>query len=995
VVGRLVSPRFVGRSAELTALRGALHRAADGLGSVAVVSGDAGIGKSRLVAELAAAARGDGATVLVGECLPLGDGELPYGPVVTVLRSLARERGTDALTGLAGAGHDQLARLLPELGVPAPEGSQTRLFGQLLTVLTSAARGDPPLLLVIEDLHWSDRATRDFLTFLVRSARHEPIALVVTCRTDDPAGHPDAATFAHELERNPQALRLSLAPLARAEVLEQVTAIRDEAPEAVLIDRLVERAEGNAFFTEELLAAGDGRDALPDSLRQALLLRFAGCSDDTCQVLHMTAVAGREIEHELLETIVPLGEPRLTAALREAVDGQILVHPRGSTRYAFRHALLSEAAYSDLLPGERRRMHETIADAVERRPSLGGSPSVAAAMVAHHWHEAGRPSRALTASIEAALAAERVYASGEALVHYDRALALWDAAAPEAAPELDRIGILCAAADAASRVGEGERAVELDREAVSRIGDADATAAAIARAQLGRHLWEAGCGDDGLPELHRAAELMPPVPTAERAQVLASEAQLLLLCHRFAAAETRSREALSLARSLGARDVEAHVLNTVTASLTYAGRGEAAVAAANEALSIARELSLVAEIGRAYVNGSDALEYAGQVQASLAMAREGVDVCRELGVDGFFGDCLRGEIGGRLLRSGCWDAAAEVLDELLGNGPTGIGAGNGYGHLALLYAMRGEHARMLEAADRGEHFVGLSGGSMWLAPLAEARITGELWAGRPAEAATIVDTFLDSVAGGESALSTIRIYELGVRAEAETALGAVGDELACARARVRSGELLRRADSLIAPLQTTPTRVCASRQAAAAERTRLDAGGADAPAAWEQVARLWSECDDAYQVAYARLRRAEATLTAGGQRRWAQRDARDAYATALRLGARPLADAIEALARRARLDLGTGPRDGTGGIDAESRHQALQRLELTPRELEVLALVGEGMTNPQIAAELFISDKTASVHVSRILAKLSVPNRAAAAAAAQRLGVRRDGAAAQ
>jgi DNA-binding CsgD family transcriptional regulator/tetratricopeptide (TPR) repeat protein len=979
VVGRLVSPRFVGRRAELGALRVALARAVDGAGSVAVVEGEAGVGKSRLVAELATEARRDGATVLVGECLALGEGELPYGPIITVLRSLARERGTDALAALAAAGHDQLARLLPELEPAARDGSQARLFGQLLTVLTSVARADPPVLLVIEDLHWSDRATRDFLAFLVRAARHEPIALVLTYRTDDVGGNAAALAFVHELKRGGHAARLTLNRFGHEEVREQVASIRNETPDPALIDRLLDRAEGNAFFTEELVAADDGRDALPESLRQALLLRFAGCSDDVSRVIHTIAVAGREIEHELLETIVPLGDQRLTAALRNAVDGQILVHPRGSTRYAFRHALLSEAAYSDLLPGERRSMHATIAEAIQRQPSLGGTPAAAAAMVAHHWYEAGAPSRALIASIDAALAAERVYASGEALTHYRRALALWDAAAPGSAPALDRIAVLRGAAGAASRLGEGERAVELDREALARIGDGDPVAAALTHARLGRHLWEAGRGEDALPELRRAVELMPERPTSERAQVLATEAQILMLCHRFTAAETRCHEALSLAQALGARDVEAHALNTVAASFTYAGRPELGAGAANEALTIARGLSLVEQIGRAYVNGSDALDYAGQVQTSIALAHEGIETCRELGVDGFVGDCLRGEIAGRLLRCGRWDAAAETLEELFGNTPTGIGAGNGFGHLALLCAMRGEHERMLEAADCGERFVGLSGGSMWLAPLAEARITGELWAGRPDDAARIADTFLSTVAGAESILSTIRIYELGVRAAADGALRAVGDERATDDARARATKLLSRADDLIAPLFATPIRVRASRQAAAAERVRIDGGDPGAPAAWERAALLWSQCDDTYQAAYARFRRAEASLMAGGDRHTAANDAREAHLTAAELRARPLTDAIDALARRARLDLGVSLRSGPDGADGNALRVTLERLALTPRELEVLALVGEGMSNPQIAAELFISNKTASVHVSRILAKLSVPSRAAAA----------------
>jgi DNA-binding CsgD family transcriptional regulator len=236
----------------------------------------------------------------------------------------------------------------------------------------------------------------------------------------------------------------------------------------------------------------------------------------------------------------------------------------------------------------------------------------------------------------------------------------------------------------------------------------------------------------------------------------------------------------------------------------------------------------------------------------------------------------------------------------------------------------------------------------------------------------------------------MRIYELGLRAAADEALRAVGDQRATALAHVRADELLARADEMIERLFAVPLRVSASRQAASAERTRID-GGDCGDDAWEQAALLWSECGDPYQVAYARLRRVEASLLQRGDRRAAEADAREAYATARRLGARPLADAIEALSQRARLDLGTVLGEaGATPVDDPLR-ATLDRLELTPREVEVLALVGEGMSNPQIAAELFISNKTASVHVSRILAKLSVPNRAAAAAAAQRLGVKRVG----
>jgi predicted ATPase len=413
VVGRVASPRFVGRRAELDALRTVVNRAADGVGSVVLVGGEPGIGKSRLVAKLCAQARRDGVAVLIGECLPLGDGELPYAPIVSVLRSLARDLGIEELTVVAGSGHDELTRLAPDLRPPdqlgdpdAPSitaggGSQARLFEQLLAVFVAVARRKP-LLLVVEDVHWSDQATRDFLSFLVRAVRAEPIAIVITYRSDDVARTDGSLAFVHELERSGQALRMALTALDRQEIRDLVAAIREQDPDPLLIDRLHARAEGNPFFTEELLASADAPDApLPESLAQALLLRLAGCPADVAAVVRTVAVAGREIEHAMLESAVALPHDRLVAALRDAVARNVLVHAPGATKYGFRHALLGEAAYSELLPIERESLHRTLAGVLARRPELGQSPVGTAARLAHHWYAAGEKRLALPASIDA------------------------------------------------------------------------------------------------------------------------------------------------------------------------------------------------------------------------------------------------------------------------------------------------------------------------------------------------------------------------------------------------------------------------------------------------------------------------------------------------------------------------------------------------------------------------------------------------------------------
>jgi len=988
-----MSPRLIGRRPELEALRSAITRAAAQLGSVVLIGGDAGIGKSRLVSKVTAEARDAGAAVLVGECLKLGQGELPYAPIVGALRSIVRERGIDELVGLARAGLEELEPLLPELralelGESARDGSQARLYAQLLTVFTSLARSSS-LVLVIEDLHWADSATRDFLFFLVRAIRDEPIALVLTYRTDDVARAHATAVLVHELERDERAVRLPLKPLSREEVREQVAAIRGEDPAPGLVDRLLARAEGNPFFTEELLAVADAGDSvLPQSLQQALLLRQAECPPDVAAIIRMVTVAGRELEHELLKVVVALPDDRLRAALEDAVTRHVLVHPPGSTKYRFRHAVMCEAAYADLLPSERQRRHRTLAEAIECRPDLACTPAAAAAMLSHHWYESGEWRRALPAAVDAGLNAESGYGFLEALRHYERALEIWDEVPPaDRDVALDRIEVLRHASDAAGRGGETPRAIELARQVLERVDPGDATAAALAHERLARHLWTANEGLEALAEARRAVELMPFDPTAERATVVAAEAQMLMLAHRAAESRPRCEEALAIARSVGASHVEANVLNTMSANFSIAGEPERGVDAAARAREISRRLGLVEELARGYLNGSDALDHAERLDDSLALATAGLEACRNFGVDRLYGNTMRGDIAARLLRVGEWDRAEQMLDEIFQGSPSGVSTGLAYGQRAMLHVLRGDDELTWEAITRGELHVDRSSGSMWRAPVAEARATAELWEGRPEDAQRTISACLDAVADSESLLATARIYELGVRAAAEQALYRIGEPGSSDRARARIAALCARADGLLARMKgPPPLAVRASRQAAAAEASRVLESDPDA---WQAAAQLWDQHRNPYQAAYARCRHAEALLAGGGNRRMALASARDAHTIAGELGARPLIDAIAALARRGRLDLGL-PR---GDAPPESRREALERLELTERELEVLALVGEGMTNREIGAQLFISDKTASVHVSRILGKLSVSNRAAAAAAAQRFGVERTGAA--
>ncbi len=984
----------MGRNVELAALEAALARSREGFGSVMLVAGEAGIGKSRLISEVAGHAERHGMTVAVGECLRLGEGELPYAPVLGALRSLARQVDDAELQAVLASGREELAEFIPDgsrtsdrvVGPTVGARSQLRLFEHLTALLTSAARVRP-LVIVVEDFHWADRSTRDFLSFLVRAARREPIALLISYRSDELQRHHPFRPFVLELERSDRASRVELGPFTYAELREQVTAILEQPPPPSLVDRLLERSEGNPLFAEELLASSPAaNEPLASSLRDILLARVEAQSSAVRDVLRIAAVAGRTVDHALLAAVADLSEDDLNVALRDAVEAYLLVSESSIAGYSFRHALVREAIYSDLLAGERRSLHLRLARAIGEQSGFVAADSAVAAELAHHWYAAGELAAALPASVAAGVAAEELYASSEAWLHYERALEMWDAVDP-APSELpfERLEVLRRAADAALRIGEEDRAIALAQEVLARTDErAEPVQAALAHERLGRYLWMAGHDQDALPAYRRAVELLPEAPPSqERALVLAAEGQVLMLCNRPEESSARCAEALGIARTVGAEAVEAHVLNTMCGNLSTVGDFDRAVTVAREALVIARRLGLVEEMQRSYTNGSDALDEGGHIEESISMAREGISSAREVGAERQWGDYLRGEVAGRLMHIGRWTEAEELLDEVVERSPTGVTAGIVYRYLGLLWAEQGKFDAAARALDQAESQMRRSVGSMALAPPAAARITLELWAGRPKAAAQLASDCLDRVKDRESVFFTAPVYDLGARACADLAARAPGNEQERKQQAARAEQLRGRLDRVIGELTgVVAPLVRASRAGLAAEQSRI--GHAGDASLWAEAARQWQAYGNRYHAAYAQWRGAEALLGASSDRAGAVELVQAAHAAASELGARPLREELEALARRARIDLGAHEQLDT------ARDAQLQRLELTPREIEVLALLGDGLTNREIGGELFITDKTASVHVSRILSKLAVPNRAAAAAAAQRLGVTRD-----
>ena len=954
------SEPLVGRSAELTQMLTAVGIGRPATQGSVLLSGDAGIGKTRILRELAVRALADGQRVLIGHCLDLGESAFPFQPFVEILARLPEEERFEV-----GHRFHALAPLLPGGSRSEPGSGSGDLFAGIVAALEWLA-SDRPVLVLLEDVHWADASTRHLIRYLLNQQFTASVHVVVSYRSDDLHRRHPLRTAVAEWARLPGVQRLDLGPLGDEDVRDLVRSRGANDLDAGGVAAIVRRAEGNAFIVEELIDAGaDDDNPLPETLADLLLVRLDRLDDVARQVVRAASCAGTRVTDELLAEVVGVSPSELDAALRSALDHKILTRVSDDA-YAFRHALLAEVVYDDLLPGERRRLHIAYLAALTREGA-----DARASEIANHAFEAGDLPVAFAAKIEAGDQAVRVHGYDEAADYYERALEIVSAA-PEGT---DVIGLVIRASEALTAAGHMQRATALVKDNLRHLpADAGSDDRGRLLVELGSAAFAAGQVTEAEAASREALELTAEEPTALRAMAEALYANIASDARRDDEAFAWAAQARSLGERLGLPHVVADVTAVQTRLRSRSGDDpeEAKHRFAELIESTRAEGNVVGEL-RAHILLAFFLYDLGELDPAevefLEAMRRAADAGRSWAPYGFDGRVFASVTA--YLR-GRWDLVIE-LGKVGKLSPPPLAAATLESVGAMVAAGRGdesalttiERIRPLWGQDivlaiyAGTAAIDLAPDAAaaiawhddlvecltedWNSPLAPARVRmGGLILGRLASAAPI------ATAAERQRLAEVsaRVFEdIERTVDGRTGFGPEGQAW-LARAR------------------------------AEAMRFRWLAGDgdvdlADLVDAWRTTVGLFTTLEHVFEVARSTVRLA-AVVQASGDSAEAQRLLTTAVESASELGAKPLIAEIDAI--------------GVTGVTR--RDHAYD--ELTPREVEVLGQLAAGRTNGEIAKLLFISPKTVSVHVSNILAKLGASTRGEAAAIARRQGLLED-----
>jgi len=957
---------IVGRERELEEL---LSAATSPEGTrMVLLSGDAGVGKTRLLTEALERLGDQGWRALVGHCLDFGETSMPYLPFAEMLAQLP-----DAVPGQPDeqlAAHPALSRLRRQVPAEEPaEGLDRADVFEAVYALVETLAAHAPIVLVVEDAHWADASTRDLVSFLLARRLLGRCLVVVTFRSDEMHRRHPLRPRVAEWVRLPGVERLQLDPLPPGAVRGMVEQIIG-APGAGLpadydedIERIVQRSQGNAFYVEELVGAFLGGGwSLPEDLADLLLVRLDRLDDETRDLVRVASAAGQRVSHDLLAKVAAVDEAALDRSLRAAIDANVLVRT-GDAAYAFRHALLGEAVYDDLLPGERMRLHTAYAEAVRELHGKDGAAGLARHALASH----DLPT-ALRASIEAGEQANSAGGPDEAARHFTTALEIHEQVADQLQDPPDEAELVGQTAEALCSAGRPETALALVDSHLRRLPP-EAPALSRARLLLARVEALRSTETDVQASLisGEALELVGPEETQLRARILAMHAQALVWEDRFDAARTCADEALELADRLELPRLAADVGVTLTWLSQHLDFGEGTRAELKLIIEEARARHDTFSEMRGYLRrGGLEYDYGALREAREAYrnaARRAVELGRPWSIHGISGRMNTAVMSYML---GDWDDALAIADHSAEDPPPTP--------RAMLDA-----AVLLVAAGRGD-----------VSALSRLPSVRERWhregmiavvgGGAAMELLSIRDGAAAAVATYDDVcrvLAPLWTENFGARLRLATlAVSALADEAprapTAARAEVRNTarRLLDDADRVLAARDQRPFELegRAWHARLRAEELRLEwllGGRVDLPelvARWRRAVEQFAALGHLLEEARARTRLA-AVLRASGEVDESAQHAKLARELATPLGAAPLLEELGA-SRSSQV---------TGG--------------LTPREREILRLVAAGRSNGEIATQLFISAKTVSVHVSNVMAKLGAASRTEAAVLARRAGL--------
>jgi DNA-binding NarL/FixJ family response regulator/tetratricopeptide (TPR) repeat protein len=984
--------------------------------------------------------------VLRSDALPAWRGR-PFAPLRVAIERDLRSRPAADIERLLEAGSDILPAILPTVAAragvairPAPEEHRAERTLEAIRALLTRMADDRPLVLVIEDLHVTDAATRSAVAFLARTLGDRPVLIVGSLRPDETSATQSVRSMIEAIEDGASALvRLPLAPLDRSGLAALIEAREGERPSAPLLLLVTERSAGNPLVAEEVLAARRelATASLAVPLDQLVRARAARRSPGCRHLLRALALADGPLAEQdisgLLHGLPNRDRPPqpLTAGghrhgpgdaeVRELIDESVeagfvdtvdLVSCAGETGYRVRHDLLADALAADSLPVERRRLHSAVARLPATMPADAERHLLAA-----HEHQAAR-----TAALEAATLAESLGAGADALAHLELAMML-ELDDPEAGRDL-----LLRAAEAAAAARDLLRAAAFVEASLARLPPiteratvADRAIAAAHWERLANLRWEAGDRDAALAGYERARSLLAAGDPLGRARVLARIAQVHMLAGSFKLAERLGQEAMDLAGKEGAtaRAVSAHALCTLGVIDAWSGRTDRAIERLRAALEVAVELDRVDDSFRARANLATALGMEGRRAEAVEVAQAGIEAAERQGLEDLYGNLLRGQASDFLFFSGRWAEARQIGARAL----SWLPSGPPYINAAAPYLVVDAEMTYGAAAPRilGRLLLELETASDAQSAIYayHAAASMSLWRGDTDDARRQVEVAWSRIRTTEDWVLQARTASIALAVAADISVAARErrDMGALAGAREWGDSLLAEVELLVAGAGVDPT-TYARREAAAdlatarAHRARM-VGRHDA-AAWAAVAATWDELGRSYDAALARLRQGGALLHAGStavRRRQGRDRAREpllaSAETAASLGALPLLQAVHDLAARGRIQLPAALREGldaaedregeTGSADpgrATPRGSAaapggggVETFGLTGRERGVLAEIVAGRTNREVGERLFISEKTVNVHVSSILTKLGVAGRVEAAMVAVRLGI--------